>query len=109
MPASREFEKRFYVQTDSEFNAAKFLEPVVVIACEQLANKLDDLTIEFAYDGSLLINQKNTHLLNPAMNYDITEPEKFKQELLNDTSLFTVNRIFGFVNQIIKHSASPLY
>ena len=109
MPASREFEKRFYVQTDSEFNAAKFLEPVVVIACEQLAHKLDDLTIEFAYDGSLLINQKNTNLLNPAMHYDITEPEKFKQELLNDTSLFTVNRIFGFVNQIIKHSASPLY
>ncbi|UJF22594.1 hypothetical protein [Shewanella sp. OMA3-2] len=109
MPASREFEKKFYLQTDSEFNAAKFLEPAVVVACEQLANKLDDLTIEFAYDGSMLINQKNTNLLNPPMDYDISSPEKFKQELLNETSLFTVNRIFGFVNQIIKHSASPLH
>lgn len=108
MPASREFEKKFRVQTESEFNAAKFLEPVVVIDCEQLASKLNDLTIEFAYDGSLLINQKNTNLLSPAMEYDITLPEKFKQELLNETSLFTVNSIFGFVNQIIKHSASPL-
>lgn len=109
MPASREFEKKFYLQTNSEFNAAKFLEPVVVVACEQLAHKLDDLTIEFAYDGSVLINQKNTHLLNPPMDYDISSPTKFKQELLNETSLFTVNRIFGFVNQIIKHSANPLY
>lgn len=108
MPASREFEKRFRVQAESEFNAAKFLEPVVVIACEQLASKLNDLTIEFAYDGSLLINQKHTNLLKPAMDYDISQPEKFKQELLNETSLSTVNSIFGFVNQIIKHSASPL-
>ncbi|WP_394496496.1 hypothetical protein [Shewanella sp. ENK2] len=104
MPASREFEKAFHVQAQSEFDAAKFLEPAVVVACEQLNNKLKNLTIEFAHDGSLLINQHNTNLLNPAMDYDITEPEKFKQELLNDTSLFTVNSIFGFVNQIIKHT-----
>ncbi len=104
MPASREFEKSFRVQADSQFDAAKFLEPVVVIACEQLSRKLKNVTIEFAHDGSLLINQHNTNLLNPEMEYDITTPEKFKQELLNDTSLFTVNSIFGFVNQLIKHT-----
>jgi hypothetical protein len=107
MPASREFEKRFYIQADSQFGAAKFLEPTVVIACEQLAKKLTNLTIEFAADGSVLINQHKTNLLEPAMDYDITQPEKFKQELLNDTSLYTVNSIFGFVNQIIKHSVGP--
>ena len=105
MPASREFEKNFRVQADSQFDAAKFLEPAVVVACEQLGNKLKNLTIEFAHDGSLLINQHNTNLLNPAMDHDITNPVAFKEELLNDTSLFTVNSIFGFVNQIIRHTS----
>ncbi|WP_394129052.1 hypothetical protein [Shewanella maritima] len=105
MPASKEFERLFYVQADSEFTAAKFLEPSVVIACEEAAKQIDKLTIEFAQDGSLLINQNNANLLNPAMDFDITEPEKFKHELLNDTSLYTVNRIFGFVSQIIQHTA----
>ncbi|WP_299568817.1 DUF3137 domain-containing protein [uncultured Shewanella sp.] len=104
MPASREFEKNFRVQANSQFDAAKFLEPAVVVACEQLGNKLKNLTIEFAHDGSVLINQHNTNLLNPAMDHDITNPAEFKEELLNDTSLFTVNSIFGFVNQIIRHT-----
>ncbi|QBF82021.1 hypothetical protein EXU30_04390 [Shewanella maritima] len=107
MPASREFEKRFNVQTASEFEAAKFLEPVVVVACEALGKQLPQLTIEFAADGSLLINQNEANLLNPKMDHDITSPRAFKNELLNDTSLDTVNRIFGFVNKIIHHSVGP--
>lgn len=108
MPSSSEFQKQFYVQTDSEFDAAKFLEPTVVLACEQLAKQLDKLTIEFAIDGTLLINQNNTKLLDPAMQFDITEPKKFKQELLNDTSFHTINSILGFVERLIKHTPPHL-
>ncbi|GAA0858638.1 hypothetical protein [Aliiglaciecola litoralis] len=102
-PTSIVFDEHFYVMAESEFSAAKFLGPSVVLAFEDLNKKFKGLTFEIAPDGSILINQKQTGLLNTNISTSINTPVEFKQDLLKNLTLDNVNIMFAFMNNLIKY------
>lgn len=100
-PASMKFQKRFDVQGHSDLELAKFLEPSVVLLLENVGEALKNLTVEFAADGSLLVNFESKDLLDVKMKYDIRKPELFSTELFN-SSYKQLDYLLGFANQLIK-------
>lgn len=102
-PSSIVFDKNFHVMTESEFSAAKFLKPTVVLAFEKLSTEFNGLTFEIAPDGSILINQEQTGILNSNLSSSIANPTVFKQDVLKNLTLNNVNIMFAFMNNLIKH------
>lgn len=100
-PASMKFQKRFDVQGLSDLELAKFLEPSVVLWLEEAGDTLKNLTVEFAADGSLLVNFESKDLLDVKMKYDIRKPELFSTELFN-SSYKQLDYLLGFANQLIQ-------
>lgn len=102
-PASIVFDEDFYVMTDSEFTAAKFLGPSIVLAFEKLSSQFNGLTFEIAADGTILLNQKETGLLNSDVSSSIVTPVEFKEDLFKNLTLGNVNIMFAFMNDLIKY------
>ena len=101
--ASIVFDVKFYVMANSEFSAAKFLGPSVVLAFEKLSSQFNGVTFEIATDGSILLNQKHTGILNSNVSSSIVTPREFKEDLLKNLTLGNVNIMFAFMNNLIKY------
>ena len=102
-PTSIIFDEQFHVMADSEFVAAKLLGPSVVLAFENLGTSFEGLTFEIAADGTILINQKQTGLLNSNVDSSIVTPIDFKEDLFGNLTLENLNIMFAFMNNLIKY------
>lgn len=99
-PASMRFQKRFNVQGHSDLELAKFLDPSVVLLLEEIGDELADVSIEFAQDGSLLLNCDSKNMLDVKMKYDIRKPDLFSLELFN-SSYKRLDYLLGFGSKLI--------
>lgn len=99
-PSSKLFRDHYQVRSDSQLDAAKFLEPVVVVAFEDLARKFDDVSYEISRSAGNLLCQKDA-LLTFEPKYTVQQPKKLKQELLNRTQLDSLNQLIGFNLKLI--------
>lgn len=99
-PASMKFQKLFSARGHSELELAKFLNPSVVLMLEEAGDRLKCLTVEFAQDGSLLLNYDSKDLLDVKMKYDIRKPDLFSLELFN-SSYEKLDYLLGFGSELI--------
>jgi len=103
-PSSNRFNKTYTVYTQSEMAAAKFLEPAVVTAFEEIATAFKGLNFEFNSDGDLCMSFKDNDVVSFKRTYGLDQPAEFIAELKQQNTLDKLNKALEHIHILMKHS-----
>lgn len=105
-PTSQDFVDVFAVGAESAHEAAKFLKPVVVLACVEFAKYFSGLNIEVNRNGRMNIAFKDGDVLDLERKFSIAEPDEFEREIGSHLALSKLRLLMQFVETLRKHNDS---
>ncbi|GKX63730.1 hypothetical protein [Pragia fontium] len=105
-PASNKFNRLYRVVADSEMNAARFLKPSVVIACEEIAAVFSELNFEFNPQAELCMSFRDDDVITLPRNNDFNSPDGFIREVRQHNALPKLQKALEHIHTLMIYSDS---
>ncbi|ELP5729268.1 hypothetical protein QTV44_002534 [Vibrio vulnificus] len=99
-PASIAFTKMFSIGALTEHDAAKLVPPTLQLALLEVGNRFKGFNIDINADG-LLCMSFNEDVLAASPKTDLTEPEKYFDELTGTTKLPLLKELLAFYDTLV--------
>lgn len=103
-PSSNRFNRLFKVAAGDEMAAARFLQPAVVLACEEAATHFKVLNLEFNGDGGLCMSFDNNKVVYGEPQYDFNAPDGFMREVGTVNVLPELRAALEFIHTLMVFS-----
>lgn len=99
-PASIAFTKMFSIGAATEHDAAKLVPPTLQLALLEVGKRFKGLNIDISKDGLLCMSFQDD-VLAASPKTDLTEPEKFFEELTGTTKLPRLKELLAFYDTLV--------
>lgn len=100
-PASLNFREKYAVYSNKEIDAAKFLNPQLIIAFEELYKELGPINYEINGQGKACLSL-STSLLHIERKHSLDDPSAFRAEIASKNKLDDLNTLLKFAAKIKK-------
>lgn len=103
-PSSNRFNRLFKVVAGDEMAAARFLQPAVVLACEEVATHFKALNLEFNDTAGLCMSFDNNKVVSGEPQYDFNSPDGFMREVGEVNLLPELRAALDFIHTLMVFS-----